>query len=81
MEATKHEHYMGGLFTLERSLNVKKHLSKIGISNGLAWTANTRTMYYIDTIPRKIYAFDFDIQAGTISKYLNSDLHIGTISI
>jgi len=41
-----------------------QHLEKIDISNGLAWTKDA--MYYIDSIPRKVYAFDYDNE-GAIS--------------
>jgi len=58
---------MGTLFTLERSGEIKTHINKISISNGMAWTADRKTMYYIDSVPRKVYAFDFNIEKGEIS--------------
>ena len=63
------ERNMGGLYSLERKLSCHKHLSDLDISNGLAWSADTRTLYHIDTIPRKISAYDFDIHEGRISKW------------
>ncbi|KAJ8305663.1 hypothetical protein KUTeg_016208 [Tegillarca granosa] len=57
----------GHLYSLETNGSLRKHLDDINISNGMAWTRDTKTMYYIDTIPRKVYAFDFDIEAGKIS--------------
>ena len=45
---------------------IKKHLGDLTISNGLAWSSDGRTMFFIDTVPRKLYAFDYDQQAGTI---------------
>ena len=47
----------------------RQYLDNIDISNGLAWTKDARTMFYIDSLPRKVYAFDFDNENGTISKY------------
>ncbi|KAG5883046.1 hypothetical protein JTB14_010435 [Gonioctena quinquepunctata] len=46
---------------------VTRHLSKLGISNGLAWNEKLKKMYYIDTHRFSIYEYDFDINNGTIS--------------
>ena len=40
----------GELFSLETDLSVKKHLSDIEISNGLAWTQDSSRMFYIDSL-------------------------------
>ncbi|ELU03646.1 hypothetical protein CAPTEDRAFT_91279 [Capitella teleta] len=58
---------MGKLFSLEEDLKLKTKLDEIDISNGLAWSADHKTMYYIDSIPRKVFAFDFDLESGAIS--------------
>ena len=66
----------GKLFTLEKG-KVRVAESPIQISNGLAWNADDTIMYYIDSIPRHVYAYDFDSTNGTISKYiLSSIIHI-----
>ncbi len=57
----------GGLYSLDGEGNVTQHLSEVGVSNGIVWTSNGRTMYYIDTANRAIEAFDFDIDAGKLS--------------
>ena len=61
----------GSLYSLGRDEGIRKHLSGLDISNGLAWTADNRTMYFADSMPHKVYAFDFDIEAGTICKSKN----------
>ena len=33
----------------------------------MAWSPDFTKMYYIDTIPRKIYSFDYDESTGTIT--------------
>lgn len=67
-EPAKPEPQMGSLYSLDKNRALKKHLDKIDISNGLAWSLDNKIMYYIDSLPRKVYAFDFDLEAGTISK-------------
>ena len=42
-------------------------LDNITISNGLVWTKDASTFYYIDTPTMKIRAFDFDASSSTIS--------------
>ena len=39
----------------------------ITISNGLVWSNNKKTMFYIDTPVRKVAAYDYDHQTGKIS--------------
>ena len=39
---------------------------KIRLSNGMAWTQDNKTFYYIDSPTRQIYAYDFDLKAGTV---------------
>lgn len=56
----------GHLYVLEDG-KVSKRLTEIGCSNGLAWTADGKVMYYIDTFDNCIYAFDYDAAAGEIS--------------
>jgi sugar lactone lactonase YvrE len=54
------------LYTLEPDLRVSLKLDKVGLSNGLAWTADARTMYFIDTRARAVAAFDYDAETGSI---------------
>ncbi len=37
------------------------------VSNGLGWSPDDRTFYFTDSGLRRIYAYDFDAEAGTIS--------------
>ena len=65
------EHEQGALYSFEVNGTVRKHKDKVSISNGLAWTADNKTMFYIDSIPRKVWAYDFDLVKGTMSKYID----------
>jgi sugar lactone lactonase YvrE len=47
--------------------NATKMLDSITISNGIVWTKDKKTMYYIDTPTGLIRAFDYDVNAATIS--------------
>jgi hypothetical protein len=58
---------MGSLFSFSKDWKPTKHLTKIKVSNGLAWSEDK--MYYIDTVTRKVDAFDFDAESGKICKY------------
>ena len=42
-------------------------LDGITISNGLAWSADHKTFYYIDTPTREVKAFDYDLATGQIA--------------
>ncbi|XP_067669759.1 regucalcin-like [Haliotis asinina] len=59
--------YHGSLYSLDADGCIKKHLSNISLGNGMDWTGDNTIMYYIDSLPRQIYAFNFDITAGTVS--------------
>ncbi|CAN8005132.1 unnamed protein product, partial [Ixodes pacificus] len=41
-------------------------MPQISLSNGITWTSDNRTMFYNDSIPRKTYVFDFDVDTGDI---------------
>jgi sugar lactone lactonase YvrE len=41
--------------------------SGIDISNGIGWSLDDRTMYYIDSTRFVIYAYDFDLASGNIA--------------
>jgi sugar lactone lactonase YvrE len=57
----------GTLYRLQPDLAVVPMLTGVTISNGLAWTADNCTLYYIDTPTRGVDAFDFDLETGTLA--------------
>lgn len=56
------------LYRVDPDGTVTRHIEGLTNSNGLAWSADGRTMYHIDTATRQVRAFDFDIGAGTLSR-------------
>ena len=47
--------------------HVTRLLDGIRISNGLAWSPDYKTFYYIDTPTREVKAFDYDLSTGQIA--------------
>lgn len=58
---------LGALYCLDVDLSVRKVLDGVTVSNGLGWSPDNRTMYYIDTPTHLVFAFDFDLDRGTLS--------------
>ncbi len=57
----------GALFRLDPDGSKHTMLTDIGISNGLGWSPDRKTMYYTDSIRYTIYQFDYDLVTGSIS--------------
>ncbi len=55
------------LYCLHTDLRVEKKFAPVTNSNGIIWSHDTRTMFYIDTPAKKLRAFDFDNSIGAIS--------------
>lgn len=63
----KKSNYTAALYKVEGNGKTTKMLDGIKISNGIVWTSDKKTMYYIDTPTHKIMAYDFDSKNSTIS--------------
>ena len=57
----------GSLYMIDHDRSITRQLEGVTISNGLAWSNDHRTMYYIDTPTFEVAAFDYDIATGGIS--------------
>lgn len=55
------------LFCVTSDKTFQKKKDSVTISNGIVWTADKKTMYYIDTPTATIKAYDFDNNSGNIS--------------
>ncbi len=58
---------VGALYRMDTDLSVTKVLDGVTLSNGLAWSADDTTFYYIDTPSMGVDAFDFDAPSGRVS--------------
>jgi sugar lactone lactonase YvrE len=57
----------GKLLRLDPDGSVTTLLDDVALSNGLDWSPDGATFYFTDTPTRGIDAFDYDLDAGTIS--------------
>ncbi|HSV86759.1 MAG TPA: SMP-30/gluconolactonase/LRE family protein [Levilinea sp.] len=55
------------LYRLDPNGAIHRMDSGIDISNGIGWSLDDRTMYYIDSTRFVIYAYDFDLPSGAIA--------------
>jgi L-arabinonolactonase len=58
--------YIGGLYRLDADLSCHKMVEGIGSSNGLAFSPDSKTMYFADSQGSYVWAFDFDATTGNI---------------
>jgi sugar lactone lactonase YvrE len=59
--------HTGNLWVLSPELTVRRLISGVGISNGIVWTRDGCTMYYIDSNQYSVDAYDYDVGSGSIS--------------
>jgi sugar lactone lactonase YvrE len=65
--AQDHSPGAGNLFTVYPDLTAKLQCNRISISNGLAWSNDYETLYYIDSPTRCVQAFNYDASTGNLS--------------
>lgn len=57
----------GALYRLDPDSSVHKMIDNVGTSNGIVWSPDAATMYYIDTPTRRVMAWDYNNETGEIS--------------
>jgi len=63
----KEEKDVGWVYSLDQDYKVHKLFGPVSISNGMAWTKDTKTFYYVDTPQMRLDAFDFDVKTSKLS--------------
>lgn len=59
--------FVGALYRLDADLSVHRMIDGIGCSNALAWSPDSRTMYFSDSHAGAVWAYDFEPATGDIS--------------
>lgn len=57
----------GSLYVLDTDMSVRRLDSNIICSNAPAFSPDGRTLYFADSVRRLIYAYDYDLDDGTVS--------------
>jgi sugar lactone lactonase YvrE len=57
----------GSLYRLDPDLSCHRMFEGVVCSNALAWSPDSRTMYYADSFEHAVWAFDFDPTSGEIA--------------
>jgi sugar lactone lactonase YvrE len=57
----------GSLYVLDANHSVRRMVTGVSVSNGIVWSRDARTMYYIDTRLQRVDAFDYDLATGNIT--------------
>ncbi len=58
----------GSLFRQDLNGSVHQVLTGLTITNGLGWDPQNQTMYVVDSPEKTVYAFDFDLDSGAITR-------------
>lgn len=58
----------GRLYCLDLDGRLHQVLDGVTVSNGLGWSPDNRTFYYIDSPTRRVQAFDFDLSSGQLGR-------------
>jgi len=57
----------GSLYRLDPNGDVRTVLDNVTISNGIAWSHDRASVYYVDTPTQRVDVFDFDADSGEFS--------------
>jgi sugar lactone lactonase YvrE len=57
----------GALYRYDPDGSCVRHEMGFAVTNGPTWSRDERTMYFNDTVERRVLAFDFDVASGALS--------------
>jgi sugar lactone lactonase YvrE len=66
LDPARYSEPLGELYRFDPDGRIQRMEEGLTISNGLDWSPDGQTLYLTDTLRRAIYAYDFDLRAGTI---------------
>ncbi len=55
------------LYRVDEDKSCKKMVDGVTVSNGLGWTKDSKTMFYIDTPTHEVWKYDYDVNTGEMS--------------
>lgn len=58
---------IAGLYVVTADLAIVKKQSRVTLANGIAWSQDSKTMYFCDSQPGVVYAYDYDLSRGEIA--------------
>lgn len=58
---------IGQLFSLTPDLQWKSLMNNLYISNGMGWSKDLKTFFFIDTLQHAVYAYDYALETGDIT--------------
>ena len=58
----------GSLYRLDPRHGLERVLADVTVSNGIAWSPDDRTMYFVDSATPYVDAFDYDAERGRLSR-------------
>ncbi len=63
----REEKATGSLYRMDADRSVTKIESNICCSNGICWSPDRSTMYHVDSSPRRVFAYDYDLETGKVA--------------
>ena len=57
---------IGGLWRVDADGSSHQQDAGMQLANGMGWSPDNRSMYFIDSAPRVVYVYDFDFAAGGV---------------
>lgn len=57
----------GSLFRVDSDASWKKMDTGFTVANGMAWSPDDKSMYFVDSTRRTVYVYDFDIRSGELA--------------
>lgn len=58
----------GALFQVERTGLVRSVAKGFDVCNGLGWSPDAKSFYLIDTVPRLLYRYNYDVATGALGE-------------